>query len=131
MGDRLLGDRTRPAVGSSRARVRDTVHDWILTNYRAEKSEGQPQSLDPPAAGRLAELRAPLLVMIGTIDEPGTAGLHAPSGGEVPRARLETFEDAAHMVNLEQPERFNRLLREFLDANSRVGVPASEPARHG
>jgi hypothetical protein len=28
------------------------VHDWILASYEAEKSEGQPQPLDPPAAGR-------------------------------------------------------------------------------
>ena len=33
------------------------------------------------------------------------------------RARLEVFEGAAHMVNLEQPDRFNRVLREFLDAH--------------
>lgn len=111
--------------------IRDRVHDWILTNYRAEKIGGRPQVLDPPAAGRLAELRAPLLVMIGTIDELGTQAAMRHLAESVPGARLETFEGAAHMVNLEQPERFNRLLREFLDANSRVGAPASEPARHG
>jgi pimeloyl-ACP methyl ester carboxylesterase len=35
----------------------------------------------------------------------------------VPGSRLEVFEGAAHMLNLEQPERFNRVLREFLDAS--------------
>ena len=32
----------------------------------------------------------------------------------VPGARLEEFDGAAHMLNMEQPERFNALLREFL-----------------
>lgn len=104
--------------GQQEARVdpslRATVHDWILSNYLAEKEEGRPQPLDPPAAGRLDELRMPLLVVVGTMDDPGTIQsmhylAHAVSG-----ARLEVFEGAAHMLNLEQPARFNALLAEFL-----------------
>jgi 3-oxoadipate enol-lactonase len=100
------------------ARVRDTVRDWILTNYRAEKAEGQPQPLQPPAAGRLDELRVPLLVILGTLDEPGTSAAMRHLAQSVPHARLEAFESAAHMLNMEQPERFNRVVREFLDANA-------------
>lgn len=91
--------------------LRARVHDWILTNYRAEKEEGQPQRLDPPAVGRLGELRAPLLVMVGTLDDPGTSESMRHLAEAVPGARLEVFE-AAHMVNLEHPERFNALLHE-------------------
>jgi pimeloyl-ACP methyl ester carboxylesterase len=32
----------------------------------------------------------------------------------VPGARLEVFEGSAHMLNLEQPERFTSVLRDFL-----------------
>jgi pimeloyl-ACP methyl ester carboxylesterase len=104
-------DRVDPAL-------RAKVHDWILTNYQAEKVEGQPQPLDPPAVGRLGELRAPLLVMIGTLDDPGTVESMQHLATSVPGARLEVFEGAAHLLNLEQPERFTSLLREFLDASS-------------
>jgi pimeloyl-ACP methyl ester carboxylesterase len=107
--------------GQARGRVdpaiRAQVHDWILTNYRAEKEEGQPQVLDPPAAERLAQLRAPLLVMLGTLDEPGTSAAMRYLASVVPGARLEEFE-TAHMINLEQPDRFNRVLREHLDRAS-------------
>jgi 3-oxoadipate enol-lactonase len=96
--------------------IRRTVHDWVFENYRAEKEEGQPQPLDPPAVGRLGELRAPLLVMLGTLDDPGTTDAMRFLARSVPGARLEEFE-SAHMVNLEHPERFNAVLREFLDAN--------------
>jgi 3-oxoadipate enol-lactonase len=95
--------------------VRAKVHDWILTNYRAEKTEGTPQPLDPPAIGRLAELKVPVLAMAGTLDEPGTTESMRHLAGAVPGARLEIFEGSAHMLNLEQPEHFNTVLREFLE----------------
>jgi 3-oxoadipate enol-lactonase len=94
--------------------VRARVHDWILTNYQAEKEEGKPIVLDPPANARLGELRAPLLVVLGDIDDAGTSASMRHLAASVPGARLEVFEGAAHMLNMEQPERFNALLREFL-----------------
>ncbi len=109
-------DRVDPAL---RARV----HEWILTNYQAQKEEGTPQPLDPPAVGRLSELRAPLLVIIGTLDEPGTQQSMHHLAKLVPGARLEVFEGAAHMINLEQPDRFNALLREFFSHAARDGGP--------
>lgn len=91
--------------------IRARVHEWVLTTYRAEKQEGRPIRLDPPADGRLGELRAPLLVMLGTLDDPGTSDAMRHLAASVPGARLEVFE-TAHMINLEQPDRFNALLRE-------------------
>jgi len=98
--------------------IRARVHAWILDNYGAEKEEGTPQPMDPPAWGRLGDLRVPLLVIIGTLDDPGTSESCRQLAARVPGARLEVLEGAAHMMNLEQPERFNQLLREFLDSAS-------------
>jgi 3-oxoadipate enol-lactonase len=97
--------------------VRRRVHDWVLANYRAERVEGEPQPLDPPAETRLAGLRAPLLVMLGTLDDPGTVDSMRHLAASVSGAQLEEFE-SAHMVNLEHPPRFNRLLRAFLDEHA-------------
>lgn len=93
--------------------VRAAVHDWVLTTYRAEKEEGTPQPLEPAANERLAELRAPLLVMLGALDDPGTIGSMRHLAASVPGARLDELA-TAHMINLEEPERFNALLREHL-----------------
>jgi pimeloyl-ACP methyl ester carboxylesterase len=106
-------DRVDPAI-------RAKVHEWILTTYQAEKEEGQPQPLDPPAAGRLGELRVPLLVMLGTLDDPGTSASMRHLAQSVPGARLEVFDGSAHMLNLEQPDRFNALLLEFLGEAART-----------
>ena len=106
-------DRVDPAI-------RAKVHEWILTTYEAEKEEGQPQPLDPPAAERLGDLRAPLLVMLGTLDDPGTSASMRHLAQTVPGARLEVFDGSAHMLNLEQPERFNALLLEFFGEAART-----------
>ena len=97
------------------ADLRARVHGWILDTYRAEKVAGTPQPLDPPAWERLDDLRIPLLVMVGTVDDPGTQDSMRQLASRVPGTRLEVLEGAAHMLNMEQPERFNRILREFLD----------------
>jgi pimeloyl-ACP methyl ester carboxylesterase len=94
--------------------LRRKVHDWISTAYHHEKAEGKPQPLDPPAAQRLGEVRAPTMVMIGEVDEAAglAAGRHLASS--VAGARLVPFPGVAHMIHLEEPERFNRLVLDFL-----------------
>jgi 3-oxoadipate enol-lactonase len=94
--------------------LRARVHDWILSTYRAENEEGEPQGLDPPAAGRLDEVRAPTLVLVGTVDELGGVLNGRRVAELVEGARLVEFEGVAHMIQLEQPERFNRVVLDFL-----------------
>lgn len=115
-------DRVDPAL-------RAMVHDWILTTYQAEKEEGLPQPLHPPAAGRLATLSVPLLVVIGELDDPQTNASCRYLAAQVPGSRLEVMPGAAHMMNLERPAEFNRLVLDFLDgvearAEARVETPA-------
>jgi len=94
--------------------LRRKVRGWILDNYRAEKAEGKPQPLDPPAAQRLSEIRVPTLVMIGTVDEAGSVAAERHLAASVSGARVVEFPGVAHMIQLEEPERFNRLVLDFL-----------------
>lgn len=98
--------------------VRQRVHGWILSNYRAEKPWGDAQPLDPPAAERLREVKAPTLVLVGDLDDAGTQVACRQLAQGIPGSRLEVFPGVAHMLNLEKPERFNGLVREFL-----LGLP--------
>ena len=95
--------------------LRRLVHGWILASYEAGKAEGKPQPLEPPAAERLAEVRVPTLVMIGVVDEPGGVVAERHLAASVDGARLVEFPGVAHMIQLEEPERFNALVLEFLD----------------
>ena len=97
--------------------IRARVADWISANYRAEKEEGIPQVLDPPATARLNDLKLPLLVIVGELDDESTKASMHHLAASVADARLESFP-TAHMVNLEQPRRFEEVLGAFLDAAS-------------
>jgi 3-oxoadipate enol-lactonase len=102
-------DRVEPSV-------RRRVHEWILSTYRAEKEEGEPQPLDPPALDRLGTLAVPTLVLVGNLDAPHTQAAAHRMAQDIPRARLEIVEGVAHMINLERPADFNRLVLDFAAA---------------
>jgi 3-oxoadipate enol-lactonase len=64
---------------------------------------------------RLPAITKPTLVVVGA-DDPGTP----PAASEViaagiPGARLEIIPSASHLCCIEQPELFNRLVRDFLE----------------
>ena len=61
----------------------------------------------------LTSIRVPTLIVVGDQDQPFVA----PSeymAKKIPGARLEVIPGAGHSSNLDQPEIFNRVLREFL-----------------
>ena len=61
----------------------------------------------------LGAIRVPTLVIVGDQDQPFVA----PSeymAKKIAGARLEVIRGAGHSSNLDQPEAFNRVLREFL-----------------
>jgi 3-oxoadipate enol-lactonase len=94
--------------------VRERMLHWNLENYRAEGGNGQPQPLDPPAIGRLGEVRVPTLVTWGDLDTSGViSGCRAAVDG-IPGARQHVFRNAAHVINLEFPDEFNRVVLDFL-----------------
>jgi pimeloyl-ACP methyl ester carboxylesterase len=62
----------------------------------------------------LAAVSMPVLVVLGGDD----AGCRGPSeflARKLPRARLEVFPDTGHLINIEDAQRFNRLLLGFVD----------------
>ena len=73
--------------------------------------------------GLLGEVRGPTLVINGTADEPRGVLKGRRVAELVEGARLVEFAEVAHMIQLEQPDRFNRVVLDFL---SEV-VPKSAP----
>ena len=95
--------------------LRSLVKDWILANYRAGIAEGKPQPLKPPAAERLAEVSVPTLVLIGQVDEPGSVIAERHLAASVPGAEVVELPGVAHMIHLEEPDRFTELVLGFLE----------------
>ena len=101
-------DRVDPAI-------RRTVHEWIAASYRDHADEEpEPRVLEPPANERLGEVRVPTLVIVGGLDTSGTIAASRRLAENISGARLEIFEGVAHMVNLEQPDRFTAVVLDFL-----------------
>ncbi|MEO7118842.1 MAG: alpha/beta hydrolase, partial [Candidatus Limnocylindrales bacterium] len=94
--------------------IRERMTRWGLENYMAEPGYGKPRLFTPPAVHHLAEVAQPTLVMWGDLDEPSTQkGSEAMAAG-IPGARSHTFAGVAHMVDLERPQAFERLVLDFL-----------------
>ena len=87
--------------------VKDALHGRWLGHQR-----GRP---DPPAAGRLGEIRVPTLVVVGAEDVPDVVDSADPLVHAIPGAKRATIAGAAHLPNMEKPEEFNRIVLTFLD----------------
>ena len=80
----------------------------------AEQARGTAQWLDPPAATRLQALRAPTLVMVGDADLPDMLAIADLIEKRVKGARKVVFGGVAHMLPLERPDEFYRMVARFL-----------------
>jgi 3-oxoadipate enol-lactonase len=100
-------DRVDPAL-------RRQMIEWGLTNYRAEQPANQPIQPEIIAAEHLPQIRVPTFAIWGTFDEAGVPLSGAKLAAEVPGCRSHAFEGVAHMVNLERPAEFNRMVGDFL-----------------
>jgi 3-oxoadipate enol-lactonase len=70
--------------------------------------------LNPPAIERLPQVKAPTLVIVGNRD---VADIHEICGllyARIPGVREIVVENSGHIVNMEQPEQFNRAVLDFL-----------------
>jgi 3-oxoadipate enol-lactonase len=76
--------------------------------------EAELLPLEPPAISRLAEIHVPTLLIAGEYDVPDKHELVGQLAMEIPQARQVVILDAAHIVNMEQPAEFNRVVLEFL-----------------
>lgn len=103
-------------VGRCNTDVRERVRAMILNNYTTQTVEPQARPLDPPAASRLADIHVPTLVIVGDLDESVILGMADQMVQGVQGAHKVVFPGVAHMVNLEQPAEFNRVVLEFLQS---------------
>lgn len=77
--------------------------------------DGAPESeLEPPVHARLAEIDCPTLIVVGEADQLATLAAANRLAAEVPGARFVSWPNAAHMLTLERPREFERLVLDFV-----------------
>jgi 3-oxoadipate enol-lactonase len=80
-------------------------------------SDGAPETeLEPPAHARLTEVACPTLVVVGEADQAATRDAAHRLATEIPGAGYVSVPDVAHMLTLERPREFERLVLDFLAA---------------
>lgn len=67
------------------------------------------------AFDRLAKLDIPVLIIVGTHDTPYTLAAADFMKDNIRNSRKVMIEDAAHLPNMDQPEKFKDIVKTFLD----------------
>jgi pimeloyl-ACP methyl ester carboxylesterase len=112
---RMWVDGPRRAPGQVDPSVRERVREMQHHAFTVPMPEGfEPLSLEPPAIERLAEVRVPTLVVVGDHDVEDKLAFADRLTAEIPGARKIVIAGAAHMVSMEQPAEFNRIVLDFL-----------------
>ncbi len=91
--------------------VRNMMRD-VLAAGAMDTTGEEPSS--EPAVGRLSELRVPTLVVVGDQDDPSILQAGERMTSEIPGAEKLVICGAAHLLNIEKPEEFNRVVLDFL-----------------
>jgi 3-oxoadipate enol-lactonase len=79
-----------------------------------DDEEGDEIELDPPAAERLGDITAPTLILYGDHDIADVQQAGPLLAQAIPEARLVVLQNASHLPQMEQPERFNEVVLLFL-----------------
>lgn len=117
MNLRYWTDGPRRTPEQVNAQARERVRAMTTANYRRGDDLGVwPEFIEPPAAGRLAEIKVPTLVMYGDQDVREVAEVAQALEGGIKGARKVVIPDTAHHLNLEKPAEFNRVVLDFLAA---------------
>ena len=96
------------------ARVRQLVVDQASYWMGIVRHQDLEREASPPAAGRLEELRVPILLLVGDRDTPFIADVARAITARAPRVRRVDIPQAGHMINLEAPIQFNAEVLRFL-----------------
>ena len=86
-----------------------------MSNVRLWSFKTNPvQPLDPPAIKRLANVKCPVLVIVGEQDLPHIKDAARLLVEGIPGARQVSIPAAGHLVNLDASTAFNRAVDGFL-----------------
>ena len=108
---RLLGSRTGPGA-----------HDALLASFHALRNDSYLKTLEASVAqdraAPLEKISVPTLVITGDEDRVYPQELAQRMARRIAGAELVVLQGCGHLSNLEQPERFNAALLDFLSRRS-------------
>jgi pimeloyl-ACP methyl ester carboxylesterase len=128
--ERVLGLVLVGARAGVDSMERRKEREALISNLRANRLPEEIESLVPPAdlaiaqeamrdrldlTGVVGSFGGPLLVCVGDQDELLSVDEARELAGSALQGSVEVFEGAGHLVSLDQPQRFNEVLLQFLE----------------
>ena len=105
----------QPEQVDRQVRERAAAMNIIPVQNQTFFADAQPLNpLEPPAAGRLAEIHVPTLLIAGALDHPEILRAADVMQEAIQGAKKVIIPDAAHVPNMEDPDVFNQAVLEFL-----------------
>lgn len=111
------GARTRERVDPEMRKLAYEM-DRLALRHQATRLGKRLPNTTRPAAERLADLKAPLLLIVGAQDEPYALAAADFVLERIPGARMAVLQDAAHLPNLDHPDEFRAIVDNFLRSPS-------------
>lgn len=116
----LAGPHRRADEMHNASSLRMLLHEMnriaVKNSGVAQSAERLEKPLEPPAITRLSEIHAPTLVISGDRDDSDVLKGAQMVATRIPNAQKAVVAETAHMLNMEKPEVFNRLVLDFLAA---------------
>lgn len=101
----------------------DHLRTMLIDNaghlMRRARDQDIEREVSPPAAGRLTELRVPILLLVGGADTPLILSMADAIAQQARQVARVDFPGIGHMINLEAPAEFNRAVSAFLERRAR------------
>ncbi len=94
--------------------VREKVRAMALNSAKNWNPEAILLRLNPPAVERIAEIHSPTLAVVGDLDMPGILEIVDKIEKNIPGAQKVIIRGVAHMVNMEKPKEFNKIVIDYL-----------------
>ncbi len=118
--DYFAAARANPVLA---ARLDSLLADNVGAWKAVLRSGNQDTVFAGPALGRLAQIKVPTLIVVGTRDVVDIQRIADTLQAGIPAAHKITLEGVGHLPNLERPAEFERLLRAFLTSPKRPPGP--------
>jgi len=107
--------RTSAQVNQEMRQLAYEMNRIALSHEAKELGKRLPDT-ETSAVERLSELHIPVLAIVGDQDTPYIRAAGDYMLEHIPSAQKVVIEDAAHMPNMDHPEKFQRIVTKFLDS---------------
>ena len=110
-----LEARGLDALSGRSREMREAMGEHLSAQGLARAARGMLAQEGSRLIDGLPSIKVPTLIIVGDKDQPFLIPCEYMAK-KIPGARLEVIAGAGHSSNLDQPEAFNRVLRDFLDS---------------